>query len=258
MTAAILSLKSAFRMAVHDAGGIDACGALIGRSAQQVARYYDPGSPDTPTVRVAALVEAAGPSLHVTRALATLRGAAVVEAAREIPHAPMGISKDAVLGRVHRLGLVSRPSPLANATVDQARKDAIAADVRAGLTVPRIAQRLGLSRSQIRYTLTQLGLSTQAAATAQARRAAQPGPRHPVSLQRTRPRALRRAARTICAEAPATARAPLASGGCRWPLWGDERPTQRFCNAARRDLACPYCPTHAARAFATEKPKEAA
>jgi hypothetical protein len=57
-----------------------------------------------------------------------------------------------------------------------------------------------------------------------------------------------------------TAPAPLPGGkerGCRWPLWGDGRPTHLYCGDARRDVACPYCPTHAARAFAGRVPSGA-
>lgn len=39
------------------------------------------------------------------------------------------------------------------------------------------------------------------------------------------------------------------AGGCRWPTWGDrERPTQRFCGAARV-TGRPYCDAHCRRAY---------
>jgi hypothetical protein len=37
-------------------------------------------------------------------------------------------------------------------------------------------------------------------------------------------------------------------------MWGDTRPTHLYCADTRRDLACPYCPTHAARAFTVRAP----
>ena len=51
--------------------------------------------------------------------------------------------------------------------------------------------------------------------------------------------------------APPARLAPLGplTGGCRWPMWGDERPTQVFCDAPREGCAAPYCATHMARAY---------
>jgi hypothetical protein len=37
-------------------------------------------------------------------------------------------------------------------------------------------------------------------------------------------------------------------------MWGNERPTHRYCGEARRDALCSYCPTHAARAFSVRAP----
>lgn len=128
-TAAVAAIKAAFRLAVADAGGIDAVGKLIGRSPQQVARYYDPGSPDTPSARVVALVEASGPSLHVTRALATLRGAAVVEIAPEIPHAPIA-TRLAVIGRTSGAVFAEGAAALADQRVTRAEAARLAAAVR--------------------------------------------------------------------------------------------------------------------------------
>ncbi len=52
---------------------------------------------------------------------------------------------------------------------------------------------------------------------------------------------------------PSAPREPLpripAREGCQWPLWTD-KPDGRSCGEARRDADCPYCPAHAARAYA--------
>ncbi len=129
MNSSILALKAAFRLAVHAAGGIDAVGALIGRSPQQVARYYDPGSPDTPSLRVVALVEAAGPSLYVTRALAQLHGAAVVEAAADIPHQPVA-TRLAQVGATSGAVFAEGAAALADQRVTPAEAASLAARVR--------------------------------------------------------------------------------------------------------------------------------
>lgn len=89
MTVAVLALKAATRLAVLDAGGLPAAAAAAKLSAGQVSRCQSAEYPETLSLRHVALVEAAGPSLHITRALAQLHGAAVIETAREIPHHPM-------------------------------------------------------------------------------------------------------------------------------------------------------------------------
>lgn len=170
----------------------------------------------------------------------------------------MGISKNAVVGKVHRLNLAARPSPL-GVTMDPARKGQVAALLRANLTGREVAARLGLSAKQVYYVAERLGLSMRSAAPS-----ALPVPGEtprPVGIAR---RNLRGAITRVTMRAPTdggtgrlatvqrlvpTPPVPLAAGGCRWPLWGNERPTQRFCGEARRDVGCPYCPTHAARAF---------
>lgn len=46
----------------------------------------------------------------------------------------------------------------------------------------------------------------------------------------------------------------LASGECRWPLWGnDARPSHEYCGEPAAE-GRPYCPTHAARAYQPAKP----
>lgn len=128
-SAAVLALKAAFRLAVAAAGGTDPVGALIGRSAQQVARYYGPGSPDTPSARVIALVEAAGPSLYVTRALAALHGAAVVETARDIPHQPIA-SRLAQVGASSGAAFAEAAAALADQHVTRAEAARLIAALR--------------------------------------------------------------------------------------------------------------------------------
>lgn len=159
----------------------------------------------------------------------------------------MGINKNQVVGKVHHLGLPNRPPGNTGAPVEQARLDAVAADVRDGLTAPRIAASRGLTVGQVTYIVRKLGLSTDRAAKAQANARKRTAPRPVQPLAKAMRAPLRRAAAAAALLPPA--RTPLSAGACRWPLWGDERPTQRFCTEPRRDPLCPYCPAHAAIAF---------
>lgn len=118
----------------------------------------------------------------------------------------MGLTKNQVVGKAHRLGLAARPSPIARR-----------APIAGGTPV-------GVRRRNLRGALT---------------RATTPQPTDGTS------RPLLNSIRKLVETPPV----PLSAGGCRFPLWGNERPTQRFCGAARRDMLCPYCPAHAARAF---------
>ena len=49
----------------------------------------------------------------------------------------------------------------------------------------------------------------------------------------------------------------LPSGGCLFPMWGNERPTHEFCDATRKP-GKPYCERHCSIAYENPKAKEAA
>lgn len=51
-----------------------------------------------------------------------------------------------------------------------------------------------------------------------------------------------------------TSQRSLSGEGCRWPLWGfREDPTHRYCGEPRIRPERPYCATHWAMAFASQK-----
>jgi GcrA cell cycle regulator len=107
------------------------------------------------------------------------------------------ITKSSVIGRVHRLGLPSRPSPI--------RRDA--AKLGAG------AVTIAAQRATSEYTLR------RRAKKAEGIRPAKVAMLPPVEV----------------APEPAPAPRPLAAprDGCRFPLWGDGRPTHRYCDQPR-------------------------
>jgi len=140
----------------------------------------------------------------------------------------LGMTKNAVLGKVHRLGLKARPSPIRGpgggaAAVAKARETS----TRRRGDPPPIGHAPSVMPAARDYPLR--ASVEPAGAAAQA-----PPPVVPAIV--TRPPALR--------------------GGCRWPLWGNSRPTHEYCDAPRAAWDCPYCPAHRARAH--ERRAEAA
>ena len=196
----------------------------------------------------------------------------------------MGISKNSVIGRAHRLQLPSRGSPI-NLSQAQAipwteEDDATLRTLYGGfLTAAQIGARMGRTTHAIAYRAATLGLKA-------GRRAKQTGPRVSPSAQpwagrgasssprqsrpanQSRPRAGEpgAAASTACGdsslsnlpwEASVTNPPPRVFSGteCKYPMHGDERPVvSRFCAEPVRDnakgCASPYCAAHYAECYA--------
>ena len=128
----------------------------------------------------------------------------------------MGISKNAVVGKAHRLHLPARPSPIQ-------REQAAAAAAAPAPTAPRPA-------------------ATPAAATAAPAPAAAPRPAAPAA-----PRAPAPAMRSV---PPAVVRPFQRSSArtCCWPIGEPGTPEFRFCTAEAFS-GKPYCLEHAAIAY---------
>lgn len=45
---------------------------------------------------------------------------------------------------------------------------------------------------------------------------------------------------------------PLDPRGCRWPAWGNEKPTHLYCCKPVEAIGMPYCAGHAAVAYRSE------
>jgi GcrA cell cycle regulator len=158
----------------------------------------------------------------------------------------MGCTKNAIVGRSHRLKLPARPSPIRPATGRPPKK---AHPYRGAAAV--ITARAAMRSSPVPppattrppQVPTAIPLATGAGATISA--AGMPpeaGPQGAGAVSCS-------PGNSPAAVASTNAAAAGFSGGCRWPLWGNERPTHRYCDAPRRDVACSYCTDHAAVAF---------
>lgn len=163
----------------------------------------------------------------------------------------MGITKNAVVGKSHRLGLPARPSPIRPATGRPPKKPSPyrgAAAVHTARAAMRSSPVPSLATTRSPQAPTAIPLAAGAGATSsaacvlpEAGPGLSPAPSFPP-------------ANSPAAVVSANQTAAGFSGGCRWPLWGSERPTHRYCGEPRRDVACPYCPSHAARAFSVHAP----
>ena len=189
----------------------------------------------------------------------------------------MGISKNSVIGRAHRLQLPSRGSPInlaASESWTQA-EDAFMCGNYGLLTAAEIGLRMKRSTHAISYRAKFLGLvaKPRAKQTGQrvspsaqpwAGRGASSSPRH------SRPATISRASSSRAVErldsSPQVENLPGAVAEmppprvflgteCKYPLHGDERPVvPRFCAKPVRDnakgCASPYCAAHYAIAYA--------
>lgn len=121
----------------------------------------------------------------------------------------MGMSKNAVVGKAHRLKIAARPSPIRAGDAAGPAKPA-----RSRLAMARATGHLADGRGSAAAaisgaTLVALGVVPAAAAVVVAA---------PVLSDR--------------------------AGGCRWPLWPNgARPTHRYC-AAPTEVGCSWCPEH--------------
>lgn len=188
----------------------------------------------------------------------------------------MGMTKNAVVGRAHRMDLPSRPSPIGQPKreLDDAQRGQLAQMIGKGFTRDQCAAVLRVGRDIVSREAKRLGLggarhrgqdgagvvlrARQASALAQregggaaegsrARGAAGGGGASLAPAAHAAPAA---AVGAIPVVVPLAVRAaaPIAPRGCRWPMWGNaEKPTHRYCDAPSCRGA--YCAEHGARAF---------
>lgn len=188
----------------------------------------------------------------------------------------LGVSKNSVIGRGHRLQLARRASTI-NVTLSQPwteADDALLRRIYGGfLTTAEIGARMGRSVASISYRASNLGLVA-------GRRAKQTGARTAFmrssagrdgvpSLGQSRPAtpsgvssAVERRVSSLPVEnlpgavAEMPPRRVFSGTECKFPMWGDERPeVWRFCDEPVRDnakgCASPYCAAHYAECYAT-------
>lgn len=136
----------------------------------------------------------------------------------------MGISKNAVVGKAHRLNLSARPSPIRR--------------VPGGAPVPRPVPRQAPRPFVRAPSFPAAGYATNTYAFPQ------PAPR-PVVAPAPRPVAV-----------PAPRPAPrLSNAACCWPIGEPGKAGFRFCGSAAL-AGKPYCEEHAALAYVRAKPRQ--
>lgn len=132
----------------------------------------------------------------------------------------MGISKNGIVGKAHRLNLPTRASPIIRDGRPRVRKDPLPRAVResaarlpalVSVAMPPPPEPPRLSEKSV-ANLSRAGLAPQLVVT-------EPAPA--VTLSKVR---------------------------CCWPMWGHGKPTHQYCGEPSR-LGKPYCPTHHAVAF---------
>lgn len=168
--------------------------------------------------------------------------------------ARLGRSRNSVAGRVRRLGLPPRSSPIGQRAPECGKKPA-RVTVRDLQRAARIAARRAAApiRSDGVRPVTHAGAKGLARAQASSIPAA---PRAPVGD----PAPVRSTGGLLDVSSLDLPRPVAPAGGfsgpgcCRWPMWGNrERPSHVYCGAPvshRRDgTPRPYCEAHAARAF---------
>ncbi len=177
----------------------------------------------------------------------------------------IGVSKNAVVGKAHRLELSQRPSPISNPLSKDTRDD-IDLRLRGGEAPLEIATALGISDRYVRQradkVLHQKPVATLGALASQPPRSETKPPAVSAALRIEAGAATKFEVppSSIAAKrvepSPQLARlapTPAAIGGskgCCWPMWGfRENPTHVYCDAPRSDPAKPYCAKHCAAVF---------
>jgi GcrA cell cycle regulator len=141
----------------------------------------------------------------------------------------MDISKNAVVGKAHRLDLPPRPSPIRRDGVSKPRKPK---SVRAAVTLPPLRSVEPAVPTSTQSRLAQPVTSVRSP-TAQA-----PLPSYGPDIRRLRGH---RAASSSPQLFPPTrvVTPPVLADKCVWPLWGhQERPTHRYCERPSEGRWC--------------------
>jgi GcrA cell cycle regulator len=196
----------------------------------------------------------------------------------------MGVSKNAVVGKAHRLNLPSRPSPIqrgrtavAPRVLDESYLKRIAFMVQktggAWMATETIAKILKIKPRDVVFAVEGMIKSGEVPAicaredTSRQRRVKPGDGVHRRDRIRMLPSEVAACNLVVPADAAAAApaepvpaliqvmpAAPLPTGGlgdkgCRWPMWGDhQRPTHRFCEQPRAE-GHTYCIGHCEEAY---------
>ncbi len=135
----------------------------------------------------------------------------------------MGISKNAVVGKAHRLNLAARPSPI--------RRDGLGGAARA----PALRRVTGSTLPPLAAATEPAGVAVPASVVAPAPVMPRPVAREPLAVVKPAP---------LRAVAPRLGR----STACCWPIGEPGTKSFRFCDAAAT-AGKPYCTEHAQIAY---------
>jgi len=195
-----------------------------------------------------------------------------------------GVSRNAVIGKAHRLGLKSRPSPVkANDTKGERKKDAVAeaSKLPAAQTRPK-APAAAAPRAEVRPAPRPQATGTAAAATPAAARTlpenSQPIPGKSENVQRIHsvgpggfvrqgpgeqqapippaPPRRRVPAKPSVEVAEKTSLLDLNDRVCRWPMGHPGEADFHFCGV-KVNPGFPYCVEHCGRAYQAQLPRGA-
>jgi GcrA cell cycle regulator len=135
-----------------------------------------------------------------------------------------GVTRNAVIGKAHRMGLSGRPSPIKKPTAAPAKKEKEAAAPRKEVAAPK--------------------------ESAVPRKAQQQQTKHPPLMHNREVEEPRKPEKEILPLNGGTPLIDLTERMCKWPI-GDPREADfTFCGRGIR-VGTPYCPDHAAMAYQT-------
>jgi len=147
----------------------------------------------------------------------------------------LGMTRNAVVGKAHRLGLAKRPSPIARAP---GPRPAAAQPTPAVVAQQRPAVAAPAAPVMAAGGMAAAGVAATAAPAAVAEAPLPPKPAMPAIPQPARPR-----------PAPAFRATRVANGpACRWPIGDPKSPDFHFCGSPSIE-GKPYCEKHCAMAY---------
>jgi GcrA cell cycle regulator len=136
----------------------------------------------------------------------------------------MGITKNAVVSKAHRLGLPSRPSPIKRTGEHRRRKSRLARD---RVTLPKLAALMEEASSPAALDEESTPVTGGNGTSQIVRRRTPSAPSRVVMLRPTQ----------------------ISTSPCQWPYGEPRTKSFRFCGAPETVIGKPYCPDHCCVAY---------
>ncbi|WP_408887894.1 GcrA family cell cycle regulator [Novacetimonas maltaceti] len=155
----------------------------------------------------------------------------------------LSVTKNAVVGKAHRLGLKPRPSPIRRgAKAEKAADKAAQAPAASAPAAQPAVVEVSVAAVSVAVASAPVASSAPAAPAAAAQEEARPAPKAPRKVTPTR------AERAAAARAAANPPRRRSSQSCCWPLGDPGTPGFHFCGATPLP-GKPYCAEHAQLAY---------